>query len=250
MSGLMVSSMPASVWLMLERSAEAEVEEVEVVLSTVWIWPKVGRDSPTKRRASLLCVVTRVGLARMETLDLVREALSAMTPESWLWFPGRAMVAKLSVPLPPAERPGVEPVKPVRVLFSTFRPRELMPVASSSLRVTSATTTSMRTCGRTTSILSTSSLMRRMSSRVPLTTTALVRSSAVTVMRELNSVEALPPSGEAVVVAGLAFALAGWGCVTLPARAEDWPAFWAAVDWPLMMVVSRVATSLAVAFLR
>ena len=82
MSGLMVSSMPASVWLMLERRAEAEVEEVEVVLSTVWIWPKVGRDSPTKRRASLLCVVTRVGLARMETLDLVREALSAMTPES------------------------------------------------------------------------------------------------------------------------------------------------------------------------
>ena len=76
----------------------------------------------------------------------------------------------------------------------------------------------------------------RMSSRVPLTTTALVRSSAVTVMRELNSVEALPPSGEAVVVAGLA--LAGWGCATLLARAEDWPAFCAAVDWPLMIVVS------------
>ena len=91
---------------------------------------------------------------------------------------------------------------PDLVFGPMVRLRAEMPLLSVSVSVTSAMMTSMRTWARTMSILSTRSRIRRMSSTVPETTTALLRSSARMVTRPLKFVVPSPKvtmAGEAGV---------------------------------------------------
>ena len=106
---------------------------------------------------------------------------------------------------------------------TTLLPSTLMPVKASMprwtflLSVTLAMSTSICTCGSTTSICLTSSRMRLRSSCVPETTIALLRSSAMMVMNSLNcelrSPVPRPPA-----------AVSGWvGCALFWARSRSPP---------------------------
>ncbi len=108
------------------------------------------------------------------------------------------MVLRRPLVPPPANE--VTWVGPPAVPFlgPTVRPSAEMPLVSVSVSVTSAMITSIRTWGRTASILATSSLIRRMSSAMPETTTELLRSSLYTVARLLNSVVPWPPDAPLV----------------------------------------------------
>ncbi len=214
----------------------------------------MGWDWPTMISASLLWVVTMVGAER--TLNLLFTPWLEIKASKARGLTTPLVTAQLAFPLlssvaPVAPKPVFAMLPPVTWRFSAE-----MPVVSLSVRVTSAMTTSMRTWARMTSILSTSSRMRRMSSPVPLTTMALLRSSEATVSRELNSVvEGLAELLKPVLLAGVAGAAGVLelvpGCTTVwPGRVEPLLALVSAAFWPVMTVPSRVATSLEVACLR
>lgn len=127
-----------------------------------------------------------------------------------------------------------------------------MPVDEASLRVTSAMTTSMRTCAKSTWIFSTNSRISRMSSTVPETIRELLRSSGRIARKELNRAEdsvsdfgsdgpgAAPGTGEFASLPATGGTSEG-GCDTFP------PVLLAAVVWPDAIWLRVVATSLAAA---
>ena len=140
----------------------------------------MGRASPTRMEASLLWVVTTDGTERMLMSLLLFEVLMrASRPKSR--FPFVRVIVPLSI-----EIPGPLPLNFTTLSPATVRPNASMPRLIVLPSVTSAMSTSMRTCGRTTSICLISSFTRLMSSWLPEATIELLRSSATIVIALLN----------------------------------------------------------------